>query len=166
MSPSIIDNTEKNTSKNAKVQKTKTTEMNKFEKTLEASKGILFQTKSVFPFDFFPNEIVIDENKVDLIYGLFFFSREVFSISIKNINSAGSSSNLFFGELSIELEGYNENPKPIKYLWRKDAIKARRIINGLITLNKQNVNIARLNIVELKKKVEEIGLAAEHVKST
>ena len=139
-------------------------EEKKFERTLESSKRVLFSAKSVFPFDLFPDEIVIDENKVDIVYGIFFYSREVFSIPLMNINSAKSTTTLLFGELSIELEGYNENPLPVKYLWNSDALSARRIINGLITLQKQNVNLTKLDLTRAKDQVEEIGKALEHVR--
>ena len=82
----------------------------KFNDTVKASRRILFRAKTVFPFDLFLDEIVIDENKVDIIYGIFFYSREVFSIPYRQINGVSSTTGIFFGGLQIEIEGFNKNP--------------------------------------------------------
>ncbi len=130
-------------------------------KTYPGAHRVLFRARTVFPFDFFPDEIVIDENKIDMIYGIFFFSTEVFSISVKNIYGAMSITNLFFGSLEVEVSGYNKNPDPMKYLWGKDAAKARRIINGLVCCYKQGINTSVMDIKAAKVRVEEIGKALE-----
>ena len=38
----------------------------------KVTKTVHFSAKSVFPFDLFPDEIRIDENKVDIIHSQFF----------------------------------------------------------------------------------------------
>lgn len=129
------------------------------QKTNLGAHRILFRAKSVFPFDLFPDVVVIDENKVDFVYGIFFYSSQVFSVSIRNINGAMSSTNLFFGSLEIEVSGYNKNPDPVTYLLKSDAAKARRIINGLVTCYKQGIDTTVLNLQAAKDKVEEIGKA-------
>lgn len=134
-------------------------EQNKLDKVLKASNRILFHAKSVFPFDLFPDEIIIDENKVDIIYGLFVATKEIFSIPHKSINSATSTTGLFFGSVKIEVTGYEGNPDPIKMLKNEDALKARRMINGLVTATRMNIDLSKLNIKELRDKVEEIGRA-------
>ncbi len=133
----------------------------KFNKTLTASHRILYKAKTVFPFDFFPDWVIIDENKVDIITGLFFFSREVFSIPIKNIINARSSNNIFFGSLDIEVDGYNKNPAPITHLWNKDANRIRRIINGLAMATKSGVDISSLPLDKAIDQVEQIGRAKD-----
>lgn len=136
-------------------------DIEKLNATVKSANRILFKTQAIFPFDFFPDEVIIDENKVDIISSKFFTSRETFTIPIENINGVTNSLSLFFGELRIEAWGINRLPGPIKYLSRLDAIKARRIISGLILSHKEQIDMRNIPLEELKRKLEEIGRAHE-----
>lgn len=125
---------------------------------------VLLKIKSVFPFDLFPDTLIVDENKVDIIYYKFFFEKNYFSALIKNINSVHVNTGILFASMTFELTGYESNPEPIKYLWVKDAIKARRIILGLISAAKENVDVSRITSNDLAKKMEEIGNIKDEVK--
>lgn len=149
-----FDRVTKNTEK-------KTKDESKLDQTEIGAHRILFRARTVFPFDLFPDEIVIDENKVDLVYGVFFWSRQVVSVSINDLNGAISMTNIFFGSLELEVRGYDRNPIPIKYLWNKDANRARRIVNGLVACVKQGVDTSNLNLKSAKDKIEDIGSARE-----
>ncbi len=137
-------------------------EVEKFEHTLKGSQHILYRCKSVFPFDFFPDEIIIDENKVDVKHGLFFLSTQTTSIPFEDIVKATTTTGLFFASLVIEMEAYIQQPEPVNYLWQKDAIKARRIINGLVSVKKQGVNLRKIDLINATDEVEEIGVASNN----
>ena len=132
-----------------------------FQRTLDASHRILYDCRTVFPFDLFPDRIIIDENKVDLIYGIFFFTNQVFTIPIKNINGATSTTGIFFGSLDIEIMGYNVNPESVRYLHNNDAIALRRVINGLVIAYKEGIVLSKLPLDKAKNQIEEIGRARE-----
>ena len=53
--------------------------------------------------------------------------------------------------------GFEPNPGTLKFLSINDAIRARRILNGLIICYKENVDLTKLDINLVKQKVEEIG---------
>lgn len=129
--------------------------------SVEASQRILYKAKNIFPFDFFPDEIIIDEHKVDIITGHFFYSKEIFSIPIQNISGVNSSFNLFFGQLRIEAWGLTRVPPPIKYLPKQHAIEARRIISGLVMAHNENIELNGIPLPETKQKLELIGRARE-----
>ncbi len=61
------------------------THSEKFETLVGKSTRVLFRAKTVFPFKFFTDYVIIDENKVNLIHTIFFFSIEVQSILIHHI---------------------------------------------------------------------------------
>ncbi len=126
---------------------------------VRASRRILLEAKNVFPFDLFTDKIIIDENKVDIIYGIFFYSKEVFSIPYNRISQATSTIGLFFGSITLEIQGYEQNPSVLKWLWRSDAIRARRMINGLVTAHQQGIDLTKLDLTGVKHLVEEIGTA-------
>lgn len=134
-------------------------ELSKIKNTITASHRILYDCKTVFPFDIYPDRIIIDENKVDIIYGLFAYSSHVFSIPLKNISGARSTTTLFFGDLDIDITGFETNPDTIKHLKKKDAVRLRRIINGLVITFKEGIDISKLPLEEAKKQIEEIGRA-------
>ncbi len=134
------------------------------DRTAQGSRRILFKTRTIFPFDFFPDELIIDENKIDIISGIFFFSKDVFSIPIGNISGVNSSFDLFFGQLRIEAWGLNKNPLPIRFLTKKDAQKARRIISGLILTTKNDIDLKSIPLAKTKLRLEQIGVASNTTK--
>lgn len=148
------------TNKNSVViEKDQRTETQKIDRVIEKTGRKLFEISSVFPFDFFPDKIVIDENKVSLIFGIFFFSEQVFPIFIKDIKNVTVSSSILFASLTFELTGYEKNPQKIKYLWIPGAMRARRIITGLVACHAEKIDTTKLSESKLLEKVEEIGRA-------
>ncbi len=124
---------------------------------VEQSNRVLFTTKAIFPFDLFPNMIRLDENKLDIINNLFFFSEQVFPIAISDIKNVTVTTDLFFATLCVEIGGYETNPGPIKFLPKGDAVKLRRLIFGLMEAKKENIDLGSIPINELVPKLEQIG---------
>ncbi len=139
-----------------------TSDQEKLDILVSRTQRTLLKFHGVFPFDFFPDTIRIDENKVDITYRHFFFFKHMFPIFIKNINAARVNTGVFFASLAVEVTGFEINPKPVNYLWKRDAIKARRIILGLVVAYKEGVDVSQIPTHELVEKVEEIGKAQEH----
>lgn len=121
----------------------------------------LFAMKAVFPFDFFPNEVSIDMKQINFVIKEFFFTSRLHSISIGNVMDVFVDMGPFFASLHIVDMSFVENKMVIPYLKRKDAVRARRIIQGLIAINAERVDIGALNHDELLRKLEELGRAKE-----
>src|SRR5205823_426895 len=49
------------------------THSTKFRGLVDRSSSVLFRAKGVFPFEFFPDSIIIDSHKVNIIHNMFFF---------------------------------------------------------------------------------------------
>lgn len=131
-----------------------------FRETLESSHNIIFRCKTIFPFVLFPDEVTIDENKIDVKRGLFFASHNTTSIPFKRVVKASTTTGLFFASLIIEMEIFVQQPDPINYLWKEDAIKARRIINGLAAAHKKGIDLSNVDLVNLSEELEDIGRAS------
>ena len=131
----------------------------KIDKLTRGSHRTIFKATAVFPFDFFPDTIIIDENKVDIIVTTFFVTEQMYSIPIQNIIGADAMISLFFGTLTLETTGYKKSPPPITHLWNTDAVKARRYINALVMCNKDKIDLSKLEIPYLCQKLDEIGKA-------
>ena len=76
-------------------------EKDKLDKLVLKSRRVLLEIKAVFPFDFFPDKIKIDENKVDIISSNFFFDKHIASILIEHINTVTLSSGVLFASISF-----------------------------------------------------------------
>lgn len=139
--------------------------MNEEEKKLKALKHktqrTLFSVRGVFPLTLFPDTVRIDENKVDLIYHNFFFSHSLFSILIQNINGVTVTTGLFFATLSVEISGFEQNPEDIRFLPKESALKAKRIILGLVAAHKEGVDLSKIPMEKIVSEVEEIGRARQ-----
>lgn len=109
----------------------------RIDRVQEKTSSVLFTAKTVFPFTLFPDLIIITEASVEIIYGLFFFSKERFPIPISSLKTVSVTTNLFFGTLAFEITGFEKNPPRVSFLPKEQALKAKNILNGLIMTSVQ-----------------------------
>lgn len=138
----------------------------KLDSLVERSQAPLFILTSVWPFDIFPNKVIIDENKVDFIYNDFFWTKHTFSVLVKNINNVQISLGPFFAAMTLEMIGYEANPDTVKFLPIKDTVRARRIIMGLAACAKEDIDLSGMAHEEVLMQVEKIGQANAIEKDT
>ncbi|MBI3954649.1 hypothetical protein HY333_01255 [Candidatus Collierbacteria bacterium] len=132
----------------------------KFESIANRSATELYRLSTVFPFDFFPDTIIIDLAKVSLVTRVFFFTERIHSVFIQDILDVFIETSLFFATLNIVDQGFVENLITIRYLKKDQAIKARRIIQGLVVARKQGIELSALiPTSDLVSKLENIGSA-------
>src|SRR5476651_1266242 len=139
-----------------------TEQTGKFEKLINKSGIILLRVKAVFPFEIFPDSLVIDESKVNIIHRIFFWTVEIQSIPISHIQDVEVDTSVLFATLKILPTGFSvvsmtENWVKINYLWRKDALKARRIIEGLLIASRENIDLTKVDTTNFVKKIEKLG---------
>lgn len=122
---------------------------------------ILYAISSVFPFDLFPDKIVIRLNHVDIIHGIFFWSGANERIQIIDIREVSMQYNPFFATLVLTPAGEPSSPLQIKYLWKGQAIRAKRILVGMLEAHRQQVDFSKYSKGEILTYVEKIGKARE-----
>lgn len=125
------------------------------------SQDILATATTVFPFTLFPDTITIDRSKLTVTHRTFFMVGELFSIRIEDILSVTADIGPFFGSLKIT-DRFFENdakkrPYAINYLWRHDALRLKRIIQGYIIATKKNIDCSPLKPAELTAMLEDLG---------
>jgi hypothetical protein len=125
------------------------------------SNDILYKCETVFPFDFFPDTLIIDKTKVNFIIKQFFFTETVHSIMIKNIQDIQVETSVLFAKLTVIPDVYLGQVITITYLNKSHAQEARRIIQGLMLCCKEGVDISDLDASEIKSKIETAGTAIE-----
>ncbi|HVF69064.1 MAG TPA: hypothetical protein VNA13_00715 [Xanthomonadales bacterium] len=125
---------------------------------------ILLSAKAIFPFDFFPNTITIDANKVNIKIKTFFFTETITSILIKEIMDVRVEVSLFMGKLIIDY-----GPHPLKIstvyvptLWKSDALRAKEIIEGMLVIYRaENIDTTKLKPEETLEAIKEVGKVDE-----
>jgi hypothetical protein len=119
----------------------------------------LFRIKSVFPFMLFPDELIIDESKINVVSKLFFASEDVRSVPINNIAAVSVETSIFFASLRIVDKFFRDEPLVVTYLHKDEAIRARRIIEGLLVIAEEKVDLTTFPPDKIVELLEKIGTA-------
>lgn len=134
---------------------------NPIEKELEkveaTSHEILYKTKTVFPFDLFPDVVIIDREKLTLIQRFFFFVEKVISIPIRDILNVEANTGPFLGSVRTASRYFITTPLSIKYLWRKDALRMQRLLQGYIIANERSIDCTSVSKTHLIELLEHLG---------
>ena len=123
----------------------------------QASSRVLFRAKSLFPFDPFPDVIEVTDTEVKIIFGLMIKSKQVMHMPIKELLNVKLATNLFFGSLTFEIKGYENNPQTVTYLPRQQAIDADAVISGLILCSMNGVDTLQYDPETLLPYLRSIG---------
>jgi hypothetical protein len=126
----------------------------------ERSDKVLFSTKTVFPFDFFPDTLTINGNKIDLVISNFFFSSATTSIPLRDIANVEIETSPFFAKLKIVNIRYPMEPVEMSYLKKGEAVKAKNIIDGLLVSMSQGADVAAVDPKKMQAHIEKVGTSA------
>ena|SRR3989344_2745166 len=131
----------------------------RLDQLVKMTEGRLFTASAVWPFDLFPNRIFIEQKQVIIVYSQFFFTAQDYHVLIEDILMPIVETGVFFATLKLELGpgGFQQNPPPIQYLRKKDALEIKRIIVGLLICHKEKIDFSGMTSQEILEKVEEIG---------
>lgn len=129
----------------------------KLDDLMEQNDRIIYQTSAVFPFDMFPDRIVVYENKVDIILKRFFFTETVRSAELKNISEVVVNTSLFFSSMKIVAKNFADNEITITHLKTEEAKKVRHLIEGLTSMIESGIDISKLPIDQLVSRAEKLG---------
>lgn len=122
---------------------------------VKSSNRCVISISSIFPWDFFPSTINVEESRVTFIFRQFFASQS-HSVDIQDISNVFIESSFLFSTLQIVSKTYVQNDIKIGNLNKEQAIKVRMIIEGLRTLIGHNLNTSSYNVSELVSKIEEM----------
>ena len=127
---------------------------------VKKSEQILFSAQTVFPFDFFPDTLTINGNKIDIVNSSFFASHQTTSIPLRDIANVEVQTSPFFASLKIINIRYPMHPHQLQYLKKKDAIRAKKIIDGLLVAMSQGTDISQIEPDKLIDQIEKVGASA------
>lgn len=127
----------------------------------------LLRLQTVFPFDFFPDTIVIDTTKLTISHKQFFATEFVTTIPLKDISDVTIQTAFFMASLITKYIPQANSPVmnqaveiKVSYLWRKDAIRVKNILKGVMVAKAENIDISKLSPKEVVTVIEEFGYSA------
>jgi hypothetical protein len=121
---------------------------------------VLLKIKTVFPFDLFPDTVTIDENKISVISSSFFASESVTTILLKEVTDVIVETSIFFAKLVFTYSHHPMKPMTtsVTFLKKKDALEAKRIIQGMLVLRRgENVDLSNTHPEKILSQIEELG---------
>lgn len=119
----------------------------------------LLSVRSIRFFDFFPDKLSIDENKVTLIINDAFSVKSIHSVLIENITYVEAHMSLLCGSLIVTDSSNYWHPIELKIdnLRKEAAIKARKLIQGLVYAKTLKLDFGQLSPYDLENNLEELG---------
>lgn len=136
----------------------------RLETIVERNNYVLFEAKSIWPIDFFPDTILIDMTKISIIHKTFYATEHVTAIPLQSIADIFLQTTFFSAALTIKYLLRTDRPgiiEPVETkilaLHRNEAIIAKNIIRGLILANEENIDLTKIKIEDLRGKLEELG---------
>lgn len=129
---------------------------------IDSAHEVLASAKTVFPFTLFPDFVVLDRTKLTITTRSFFMVGEVVSLRIQDILNVTADVGPFFGSLKIWTRYFNNNDHPyeVHWMWRSDALKISRIMQGYLIALKNKVDCTPLSSKELAQMLDQLGRGA------
>jgi hypothetical protein len=130
-------------------------------KVIGGSHEVLVSASTVFPFTLFPDTVTVDREKVTVVNRFFFRVAETVSIAIEDILNVTADVGPFFGSLKILTRFYDpEKPYSVDYLWRGDAERLKRILQGYVIAHQKAIDCTPLETKELARMLNKLGMGA------
>jgi len=144
----------------SQTKRTKSSNVQKIEDLAKMTENRLLRIESVFPFDFFPDKLYIEQKQIVVVYKQFFFNTQEYSILIEDVLSPIVENGVFFSTLRLQLGpgGFQQDPPELRFLWKKDAQIVRQMIVGLLICQKEKIDLSHLAREELIQKILQIGM--------
>lgn len=119
----------------------------------------LMRIKTVFPFVFFSDYLIVEENKLTFVWSVFFWSKDIRSILLKDISNVTLETGLFFAKINVIDRYFAKDNMEIEYLPKEKALEARRLIQGLIVSIRENIDYSDIPKHEVIKHAMKLGEA-------
>lgn len=127
-----------------------------YDTTIKAH-DILLTATTVFPFVLFPDTITIDREKVTIANRYFFQVARITSSPIQDLQSVEANLGPFFGSVRMTSRFFFKNIRVVKFLWRDDAIKIQRLLQGYIIVRQKGIDCSDIEKEQLVTLLMDLG---------
>jgi hypothetical protein len=123
---------------------------------------VLMKVSGTFPFDFFPDDITVDMQKVQIHYRKGPFETYTFPIPHQKLLTVKVSNSLFFASIEFEVDGYETNPSPVNYIPKGKARDLKHLVIGINAALSEQIDILETHLPpeELCAKLISIGASS------
>jgi len=121
---------------------------------------VLIKSETVFPFTLFPDTVTVDREKVTIANREFFRVAKVHSILLVDIQAIEAMVGPFFGSIRINSKYFGNNPdipRVVKFLWRHDAEKIQRLVQGFIVAKQKEIDCSEIESGKLVSMLTDLG---------
>lgn len=140
-----------------RIQKESLKEIGKLNSLAQGSDTVVYKFSSVFPFQLFPDKVIIDLNKITIVRHNFLYKRTI-PILFEDILLFKVTKDLFFASVNLEIRGYEQNPRSITFLKPHQATLAETYVLGIIRAKNEKIDLSQIPIQLLRIKLKEIGI--------
>lgn len=131
-------------------------------RAVKKSHEVLAIAQTVFPITLFPDSIVIDRTKISLTKRTFFWTSSTISFQIEDVLNVSCGIGPIFGSLTIASRVMSSvDHFQIDYLWRKDAIFLKHLIQGHIIAKNNKLETDHLTVEEMIETLCELGIDSD-----
>lgn len=123
----------------------------------EESGQELLRFRAVFPFDLFPDEIVIDSQSITIVHHLFFLVKQKVICHFDDLAHSEVNVGPLFGSIRIYSKYFVDGEERIGWLSRNAALKLHAIAQGVLIARKEGVSLKSVPKEELMDKLYKIG---------
>lgn len=127
----------------------------KFNNLVDGTTQFSYKIRTHAPIDLFPNELIIDINKVSVLYKTF-MSRDVLSIPIKDINKVEVTNDMLSASIEI-VNGSQTTTLNLTWLKKREAREVQAIIQGLLVAAKNDIDISQFDSNEITERLKTLG---------
>ena len=124
------------------------------------SHEVLFRANTVFPFNFFPDTVTIDREKLTIAERLFFRWVKLISIPIRDILSVEADIGPLFGSVHMTSRYFSGTPYSVNFLMRRDALKLQRLLQGYIIAHERKIECSSIEGSQLIELLGDLGTGA------
>lgn len=127
---------------------------------LQRSQNVLLYISAVFPLDPFPDTLIVDQSKITILHRNFIGFEHIHSILIEDVTDVTVDTGPFFATIYITDSNNPRFPKiiSVSHLKRRDARRARNIIQGLLAAKREGVEFVEgMDLSQITQSIERIG---------
>lgn len=136
-------------------------EVNDEDKLIEAARKaheVLYKVDTVFPFTLFPDTIILEREKISIAKRFFFRVAKIINIPIRDLLNVEADVGPFFGSVHITSRYFATEPFTVNWLWRSEAIKLQRLLQGYIITHEKEIDATNIKKDKLVKLLNDLGV--------
>lgn len=123
----------------------------------DGAKDNLLAVKTVFPFVLVTDTLKIDRQKITIVHNDFLWTSHTASIKLRDIGNVQADIGPLFGSITVTSKHFLNNTQTLRYLKRKDAIMAQRLLQGFMIAHEAQIDTDGITSHELGTLLSNLG---------